>query len=44
MRGNDNVGKEVLGAANWVGAVKRDAEGSYMQLQDWKWRINLARL
>ena len=26
-------GKEDLDAANWVGAVKRGAEGSYMQLQ-----------
>jgi len=34
MQPDYNVGKEVLGAANWVGAVKRDAEGSYMQLQD----------
>jgi len=25
--------KEVLGATHWVGAVKRNAEGSYMQLQ-----------
>ncbi len=24
--------KEVLGATHWVGAVKRNAEGSYMQL------------
>ncbi len=36
--------KEVLDVANWVVAVKRDAEGSYMQLQDRIWPSNLARL
>ncbi len=28
-----DLGGMNLGAAYWVGAVKRDAEGSYMQLQ-----------
>jgi len=27
------LGGEVLGAAHWVGAITRDAEGSFMQLQ-----------
>ena len=35
---------EVLDAAHWVGAVKRGAEGSYMQLQDRFCPCNLARL
>lgn len=32
---NRIMGGEVLDVTHWVGAVKRDAEGSYMQLQDW---------
>ena len=28
-----NVGNKSLDVTHWVGAVKRDAEGSYMQLQ-----------
>jgi hypothetical protein len=37
-------GEEVLDAAHWVGAIKRGAEGSYMQLQDRVCRWNKAAL
>ena len=30
---NERGEEEVLGATNWVGAMNRDAEGSYVQLQ-----------
>ena len=33
MTAND-VGKKILDATHWVGAIKRSAEGSHMQLQE----------
>lgn len=41
---NGDVKEKVLGVAHWVGAIKRDTEGSYMQLQSQLCRWNQAAI